>query len=114
MVNVSGICFVLFCLCLRVSIAMPSYDDENRLAVDKEAYIRQLAEWLANQSASSLVASNDIYSLPPCRPCFYPSYQTESAGGPAATMSHNPYSKRNSELINSLLSLPKDMNNAGK
>lgn len=36
MVNVSGICFVLFCLCLRVSIAMPSYDDDNRLAVDKE------------------------------------------------------------------------------
>lgn len=112
MVNVSGICFVLFCLCLRVSVAMPSYDqDESRMVMDKEAYIRQLAEWLANQSGTALVASNDIYSLPPCRPCFYPTFQTESS---AATMPHNPYAKRNSELINSLLSLPKDMNNAGK
>ncbi|XP_065075589.1 protein PDF [Ochlerotatus camptorhynchus] len=106
MVNVSAICFVLVCVCLKISVAMPSYD-EDRMDLDKEQYIRQVAEWLANQWPTEL---NEINSLPFCRPCFNPHRQQE----PTIAVSRNPFGKRNSELINSLLSLPKNMNDAGK
>ncbi|XP_055532628.1 pigment-dispersing hormone peptides [Wyeomyia smithii] len=105
MVNAGLTCLLLFCLCLEVNFAMPSYE-EDRIGQDKEQYIRQLAAWLANQSETSL---NDIMSMPPCRPCFYPNHPMESL-----SIAHNPYVKRNSELINSLLSLPRAMNEVGK
>ncbi|XP_055631246.1 protein PDF isoform X2 [Toxorhynchites rutilus septentrionalis] len=105
MVNVSAICFVLFCISLKICVAMPYYE-EDRFSLDKD-YMRQLVERLADQQ--SPMASSDIYSIP-CRPCFYPNYPIPSE----ISISHNPYAKRNSELINSLLSLPKSMNDAGK
>ncbi|XP_053688712.1 protein PDF [Sabethes cyaneus] len=105
MVNASLISLLVFCLCLEISFAMPSYDDD-RFSQDREQYIRQFAAWLANQPEASL---NDIMTMPLCRPCLYSTHPMESFN-----VAHNPYVKRNSELINSLLSLPKNMNDVGK
>ncbi|CAD7082399.1 unnamed protein product [Hermetia illucens] len=68
---------------------LPAPDEERYL--DKE-YTRELISWLTALNPS---ATN------PCR--FYPSGNIIG-----------PLPKRNSELINSLLSLPKTMNDAGK
>uniref|UniRef100_A0A182J342 Pigment dispersing factor n=1 Tax=Anopheles atroparvus TaxID=41427 RepID=A0A182J342_ANOAO len=103
MAKVSGVCVLLVCMWLRVSAALPPFDDDRDL--DKELYVRQLAEWLSEQSPDFL---NDITSFPPCRPCGYEHRQ------PISVVPRATYAKRNSELINSLLSLPKTMNDAGK
>ncbi|XP_041770743.1 protein PDF [Anopheles merus] len=105
MAKVSAACVLLVCLWLRVSAALPAFEDDRDL--DRELYIRQLAEWLADQSTDFL---NELTSFPPCRPCS--SY--EHTRQPIAVVPRAPYAKRNSELINSLLSLPKTMNDAGK
>ncbi|XP_053674910.1 protein PDF [Anopheles nili] len=104
MAKVSAVCVLMVCLWLRVSAGLPSYEEERDL--DKELYIRQLAEWLADQSTDFL---NDLINFPPCRPCSYEQHRQPATAVPRAT-----YAKRNSELINSLLSLPKTMNDAGK
>uniref|UniRef100_A0A182Q4B0 Pigment dispersing factor n=1 Tax=Anopheles farauti TaxID=69004 RepID=A0A182Q4B0_9DIPT len=105
MAKVSAACVLLVCLWLRVSAALPAFEDDRDL--DKELYVRQLAEWLADQSSDFL---NDLTSFPPCRPCGYEHHRQL----PISVIPRAPYVKRNSELINSLLSLPKTMNDAGK
>ncbi|XP_049290557.1 pigment-dispersing hormone peptides [Anopheles funestus] len=103
MAKIGAACVLLVCLWLRASSALPAFEDDRDL--DKELYIRQLAEWLADQSTDFL---NDLTNFPPCRPCSYEHRQ------PIAVVPRATYAKRNSELINSLLSLPKTMNDAGK
>ncbi|XP_050075963.1 protein PDF [Anopheles maculipalpis] len=106
MAKVSAACVLLVCLWLRASTALPAFEDDRDL--DRELYIRQLAEWLADQSTDFL---NDLTNFPPCRPC---SSSYSEHRQPIAVVQRAPYAKRNSELINSLLSLPKTMNDAGK
>ncbi|EAT47098.1 AAEL001754-PA [Aedes aegypti] len=84
---------------------MPSYDD-GIVDVDNEPFIRQLAELLAESDTNEL---SEIYSLPACRVCFYHLHNPY-----VNVVSNKRYGKRNSELINSLLSLPKKLNDAGK
>lgn len=71
-----------------------------------QQYIRQLAEWLAGSDTSEL---SEMHSLPACRACFYHLHNPY-----VTVVSNKRYGKRNSELINSLLSLPKKLNDAGK
>ncbi|XP_017492803.1 PREDICTED: protein PDF [Rhagoletis zephyria] len=73
------------------SKALPTPDEDRYL--EKE-YNRELLNWLNSVQ----------YPQPYAVPCKY--YPTNSFTGPVP--------KRNSELINSLLSLPKSMNEAGK
>ncbi|XP_036335621.1 protein PDF [Rhagoletis pomonella] len=73
------------------SKALPTPDED--LYLEKE-YNRELLNWLNSVQ----------YPQPYAVPCKY--YPTNSFTGPVP--------KRNSELINSLLSLPKSMNEAGK
>uniref|UniRef100_A0A182PHY8 Pigment dispersing factor n=1 Tax=Anopheles epiroticus TaxID=199890 RepID=A0A182PHY8_9DIPT len=100
MAKVSAACILLMCLWLQSSLALPAMDDDRNY--DRELYIRQLSEMLADQSIDLL---NELAS----RPCSY-----EHVRQPVGVVSRAPYAKRNSELINSLLSLPKTMNDAGK
>ncbi|XP_055594242.1 pigment-dispersing hormone type 2-like [Uranotaenia lowii] len=76
------LCFLVICMCLRMSLAMPSYDDD-RIGLEKDQYLRQVQDLLADPS-------------------------------PYLIFSQNPYAKRNSELINTLLGLPKKLEEAGK
>ncbi|XP_054731639.1 protein PDF [Anastrepha obliqua] len=88
------LCLVLTLVLSSIFIsskAMPTPDEERYL--DKE-YNRELLNWL------NLVQYPQPYAVP----CKY--YPIDSLTGPVP--------KRNSELINSLLSLPKSMNEAGK
>ncbi|KAL7727049.1 hypothetical protein ACLKA6_004030 [Drosophila palustris] len=71
--------------------------DEERY-VEKE-YNRDLYDWLNNAARYAPIA-----------PCKYPYFQANTL--PNVNNMRMP--KRNSELINSLLSLPKNMNDAGK
>ncbi|XP_018792176.1 PREDICTED: protein PDF [Bactrocera latifrons] len=88
------ICLVftlIFCTVLFSSQALPTPDEERYMEKD---YNREFLNWL-----------NSIqYPQPYATPCKY--YPINSLTGPVP--------KRNSELINSLLSLPKSMNEAGK
>ncbi|XP_068157550.1 protein PDF [Drosophila tropicalis] len=74
-------------------------------APDEERYIRKdfnrdLLDWYNN---ANQYPSGQLASL-----CRYPYFLDNSLIGPVRMR------KRNSELINSLLSLPKNMNDAGK
>ncbi|XP_055377106.1 protein PDF [Condylostylus longicornis] len=86
--------FILSIICVLV-VALPRPDEERYL--DKE-YARELIAWLAAIDPS---ASNN-----PCK------YLTSNGGNMNYLTPQMP--KRNSELINSLLSIPKNMNEAGK
>lgn len=74
--------------------------DEERY-VEKE-YNRDLYDWFNNAARYAPIA--------PGSPCKYPYFLANTL--PNANNMRMP--KRNSELINSLLSLPKNMNDAGK
>ncbi|XP_058066984.1 pigment-dispersing hormone A peptides [Anopheles bellator] len=102
MANVSVVCVLLFCVYLRVSGALPAFADDRDF--NKELYIRQLPEWFRDQPT-------DFLSEPVVLPLLAAAYEYRQPinVGPSAT-----HVKRNSELINSLLSLPKTMNDAGK
>ncbi|XP_055844609.1 protein PDF [Episyrphus balteatus] len=90
MVKMAIIFLALVVICLGVSaVSLPTPDEERFL--DKE-YARELINWLSTLQAP--VSNN---------PCKY------YGNGISGMMT-----KRNSELINSLLSLPKGMNDAGK
>ncbi|XP_061396464.1 protein PDF-like [Musca vetustissima] len=87
-------CFTYFLMCLalflcKFSAALPA--QENDRYFEKQLNRELLNNWLT--SARSIQALNSYY--------------------PDNTWSA-PMPKRNSELINSLLSLPKGMNDAGK
>ncbi|KRF83345.1 protein PDF isoform X2 [Drosophila virilis] len=84
------------CICCTFARATP---DEERY-VEKE-YNRDLYDWINNAVRYAPVQ-------PPGPPCKYP-YFLDNSLNPNMRMP-----KRNSELINSLLSLPKNMNDAGK
>ncbi|TDG43165.1 hypothetical protein AWZ03_010399 [Drosophila navojoa] len=84
------------CLCWSLVEASP---DEERY-VEKE-YNRDLYDWINNVARYGRVQM-------PATLCKYPNYLANSLTN---TMR---MPKRNSELINSLLSLPKNMNEAGK
>ncbi|XP_023167501.1 protein PDF [Drosophila hydei] len=84
------------CLCWTLVLASP---DEERY-VEKE-YNRDLYDWINNVARYGRVQV-------PATLCKYPNYLPNSL----PTNMRMP--KRNSELINSLLSLPKNMNEAGK
>ncbi|XP_005181776.3 pigment-dispersing hormone type 2 [Musca domestica] len=95
MANINGLICCLMCLELFLCIfaaALPAQEDERYF--EKQLNRELLNNWLS--SARGVQAINN-----PCR--YYPD-NTWSAAMP----------KRNSELINSLLSLPKSMNDAGK
>ncbi|XP_063695633.1 protein PDF [Culicoides brevitarsis] len=92
-----GILAVLLCVCATMSFASPTPDEEHYF--DKED-VKELAAWLSTLGRPMY---NNYNHLPPCRP-YYMDTQYLSA----------PMPKRNSELINSLLSLPKTMSDAGK
>ncbi|XP_037725457.1 protein PDF [Drosophila subpulchrella] len=77
------------------AMALP---DEERYV--RKEYNRDLLDWLNNVGQFS---PGQVATL-----CRYPLI-LENSLGPAV-----PIRKRNSELINSLLSLPKNMNDAGK
>ncbi|XP_055914277.1 protein PDF [Eupeodes corollae] len=89
MVKVAIIFLAVVVIWLGLSVALPTPDEERFL--DKE-YTRELLNWLSTLQAP--VSNN---------PCKY------YGNGISGMMT-----KRNSELINSLLSLPKGMNDAGK
>ncbi|XP_014093329.1 protein PDF [Bactrocera oleae] len=92
MVKLVCLVFTLsFCLVLYSSQALPTPDEERYM--EKE-YNRELLNWLNSIQYPQAYAA----------PCKY--YPINSLTGPVP--------KRNSELINSLLSLPKSMNEAGK
>ncbi|XP_062550606.1 protein PDF [Armigeres subalbatus] len=97
--------FVVVCLCFSMCSSLPSYDTD--LAdIENDQYMRQLTEWLANTDSNDF---NELYSSPACRACFY-----RIRDPYVNVVSDKRYGKRNSELINSLLSLPKKLNDAGK
>ncbi|XP_067644472.1 protein PDF [Eurosta solidaginis] len=88
------VCVVLTLIFSTIFIsskALPTPDEDRY--IDKE-YNRELLNWLNSVQ----------YPQPYAAPCKY--YPINSFTGPIP--------KRNSELINSLLSLPKGMNEAGK
>uniref|UniRef100_A0A336LLB3 CSON011699 protein n=1 Tax=Culicoides sonorensis TaxID=179676 RepID=A0A336LLB3_CULSO len=90
-----GMAVLLLCLCVTIGFASPAPDEEHYL--DKED-VKELAAWL-----STLSRPLSYNHLPPCRPYYMDGNYLS-----------NPMPKRNSELINSLLSLPKTMSDAGK
>ncbi|XP_017079623.1 protein PDF [Drosophila eugracilis] len=77
------------------AMAMP---DEERYV--RKEYNRDLLDWFNNMGQFT---PGQVATL-----CRYPLILENSLGPPM------PIRKRNSELINSLLSLPKNMNDAGK
>ncbi|XP_050093100.1 protein PDF [Anopheles aquasalis] len=98
----AAVCVLLFCLCLRVSAALPAFDDERDF--ERELYYRQLPEWPLSSPA-------DLLGEPAVLPLLGAAFEYRQPIHAAASA---PHVKRNSELINSLLSLPKSMNDAGK
>ncbi|XP_055606203.1 uncharacterized protein LOC129754270 [Uranotaenia lowii] len=69
--------FLVMCLCLRMSLAMPSYEDD-RIELEKDQHARQARYLLAE-------------------PSFSP----------------NVNAKRQSEIINTILGLPRDIDKMG-
>ncbi|XP_017131817.1 protein PDF [Drosophila elegans] len=90
---------VLLAICSRCghtgAMAMP---DEERYV--RKEYNRDLMDWF---NTIGLLTPNQVANL-----CRYPLILDNSL------VPSVPIRKRNSELINSLLSLPKNMNDAGK
>ncbi|XP_075161757.1 protein PDF-like [Haematobia irritans] len=96
MANITQITVVLVVVSLCVwntAIASPSAEDNSYF--DRQMNRDMLTKWISSVRNGQVVTN-------PCR------YYTESSW-PLPSMP-----KRNSELINSLLSLPKSMNDAGK
>ncbi|KAH8306300.1 hypothetical protein KR018_006873 [Drosophila ironensis] len=81
----------------RSSVAMAMPDEERYV---RKEYNRDLLDWFNNVGQFT---PGQVAAL-----CRYPLFVENSLAGPMAIR------KRNSELINSLLSLPKNMNDAGK
>lgn len=84
--------------CFTCSTVLATPDEERYMGKE---YNRDLYDWFNNAARYTPVQANSS-------PCKYPYYLSNSLG-PNIRLP-----KRNSELINSLLSLPKNMNDAGK
>eukprot|EP00099_Drosophila_melanogaster_P015664 NP_524517.1 Pigment-dispersing factor [Drosophila melanogaster] len=95
------VALVLLAICCQWgycgAMAMP---DEERYV--RKEYNRDLLDWFNNVGVGQF-SPGQVATL-----CRYPLI-LENSLGPSV-----PIRKRNSELINSLLSLPKNMNDAGK
>ncbi|NP_001296000.1 peptide deformylase, mitochondrial precursor [Musca domestica] len=97
MTNIGYFSLALFWMSLllcHVATALPAPDEEQYF--DKQLNRELINRWLSSIHNAQILNNN------PCR--FYGGDGTWTA----------PLPKRNSELINSLLSLPKSMNDAGK
>ncbi|TMW46574.1 hypothetical protein DOY81_008345 [Sarcophaga bullata] len=91
MVNIVNFILILILASVLITASLPTPDEERYF--DKELS-RDLVNWLTSVHYAPSINN----------PCRYYSGNTLTA----------PMLKRNSELINSLLSLPKNMNDAGK
>ncbi|EDV44235.1 uncharacterized protein Dana_GF18882 [Drosophila ananassae] len=88
---------LLLAVCFHCGMALALPDEERYV---RKEYNRDLLDWFNNMGQFT---PGQVATL-----CRYPLILENSLAGPM------PIRKRNSELINSLLSLPKNMNDAGK